>query len=274
MAVVVPFWQLNFDIDKYVNRLIPDPPWHAVPYPIAYILGYRKSLPETPLGNLLLAARALLGVFISILLIQVISHQIPWVAADGPRIIGSFGAAAVLEFYAFESPFAQPRNFIASQVIATVVGVSLCKLFQLHSNEEWIRWLGGSLACAATTSLMGLTKTIHPPAGATALLAVVDDRAVQIGWKLIPLALLSCSIMLIVALVLNNIFSRFPLYWWTAANLRSIPQEQLSGLSVDDEEKGKSQRFEIIIGDKIIVPEHIQLSAEERLLLEKLSSRL
>ena len=72
---------------------------------------------------------------------------------------------------------------------------------------------------------MGLTKTVHPPAGATALLAVVDDRAVP------------------------------------------------SGLSLD-EEKGKSQGFEILIGDKIIVPDRIQLSAEERLLLEQLASRL
>lgn len=120
---------------------------------------------------------------------------------------------------------------------------------------------------------MGLTKTVHPPAGATALLAVVDDRAVQVGWKLIPLALLSCSIMLVVALLLNNIFSRFPLYWWTVAELRPALKEQPSGLSLD-EEKGKSQGFEILIGDKIIVPDRIQLSAEERLLLEQLASRL
>ncbi|KAI1367022.1 HPP family-domain-containing protein [Xylaria arbuscula] len=270
---MAPFWQYNFDIDRYINRFVPAPPWQFTPYPVAYIFGHRKYPSEPAFGNLILTARALLGVFVSILLIQVISHQIPWVAEDGPRIIGSFGAAAVLEFYAFESPFAQPRNFLVSQIIATVVGVSVCKLFQLHSDEEWIRWLGGALACAATTSLMGLTKTVHPPAGATALLAVVDDKAAQVGWKLIPLALLSCSIMLVVALLLNNIFSRFPLYWWTAAELRPTLKEQPSGLSLD-EEKGKSQGFEILIGDKIVVPGHIQLSAEERLLLEQLSSRL
>ncbi len=123
---------------------------------------------------------------------------------------------------------------------------------------------------------MGLTKTVHPPAGATALIAVVDDRAVSIGWKLIPLVLLSCIVMLTVALLLNNVFSRFPLYWWTASDLGAPPpKEQFSGLSLDDEEKGRARRFEILIaGDQVIVPEHIQLSPEERLLLEQISSRL
>ncbi|KAI0976123.1 HPP family-domain-containing protein [Xylaria arbuscula] len=273
---MAPLWQLNVDIDQYLNRIIPAPPWQAVPYPVSYFLGHRKNSPDRSYGNLLLTARALLGVFVSILLIQVISHQIPWVAAGGPPIIASLGAAAVLEFYAFESPFAQPRNFFISQIIATVVGVSLSKLFQLTSDEYWIRWFGGALACAATTSLMGLTKTVHPPAGATALIAVIDDRAVSIGWKLIPLALLSCSIMLIVALVLNNVFTRFPLYWWTASDLRKKdpPKEQLSELSLVDEEKGKVRRVEILIGDKIILPKHIQLTPEEMLLLEQISNKL
>ncbi|KAI1421686.1 HPP family-domain-containing protein [Xylaria sp. FL1777] len=271
---MAPLWQLNFDIDQYLNRIVPAPPWQAIPYPVSYLLGHRKYTPDKTYGNLLFTARALLGAFVGIFLIQLISHQIPWVAADGPPIVASFGAAAVLEFYAFESPFAQPRNFVISQVLATVVGVSLCKLFQLSSNEDWIRWLAGALACATTTSLMGLTKTVHPPAGATALIAVIDDRAVKVGWKLIPLALLSCAIMLAVALILNNIFSRFPLYWWTASDLRAPPKEELSELSLNDEEKGKSGRFEIVIGDTIIVPEHIQLTPEERLLLEQISSRL
>lgn len=87
---MAPFWQFNFDIDHYANPFIPAPPWRFIPYLVAYILGHRKSPSETAFGNLLLTARALIGVFISILLIQVISHQIPWVVTDGPRIIGSF----------------------------------------------------------------------------------------------------------------------------------------------------------------------------------------
>ncbi|KAI1277677.1 HPP family-domain-containing protein [Xylaria sp. FL0933] len=272
---MTPLWQVSFDIDQYLNRIVPAPPWQAIPYPVSYFFGHRKDPSDKIYGNLLLIARGLLGAFVSILLIELISHQVPWVAADGPPIIASLGAAAVLEFYAFESPFAQPRNFFGSQIIATVVGVSICKLFQLSSDEYWVRWLGGALACATTTALMGLTKTVHPPAGATALIAVIDDRSVKIGWKLIPLILLSCTVMMIVALILNNVFTRFPLYWWTPSDLGVLPKQQPSALSLDDEEKGKSRRFEILIGDnKIIVPEHIQLTPEEKLLLERIASKL
>ncbi|KAJ8125754.1 hypothetical protein O1611_g7883 [Lasiodiplodia mahajangana] len=247
---MAPLWHLNFDIDNYVNRIIPPPPWQAIPYPVSYFLGYRKSPPEQKHGNILFTLRALLGVFLSL------------------------GAAAVLEFCAFESAFAQPRNFYFSQIIASVVGVSLSKLFQLGPDEDWVRWLGGALACATTTALMDLTKTVHPPAGATALIAVIDDNSVSIGWKYIPLVLLGCSIMLFVALILNNIFSRFPLYWWTASNLAALPAKQPSGLSLADEESGKAQPAEVtILQGEIVVPAHIRLSPEEKLLLEKISSK-
>ncbi|KAI3337198.1 HPP family protein [Xylariaceae sp. AK1471] len=271
---MAPFWQFDFDIDDHLNCIIPSPPWQAIPYPVSYFLGYRKQPPEK-YGNILLTVRALLGVFGSLVLIQLVSHDVLGVAPTGPLIVASFGAAAVLEFYAHESPFAQPRNFIFSQIIATVVGVSFCKLFQMHSDEDWVRWLGGALACATTTALMGLTKTVHPPAGATALIAVVDDRAVSIGWRFIPLVLLGCAIMLFVALIVNNVFGRFPLYWWTASNLVSLPPKHPSMSSSGDEDKGKTLRTELIIlRGKVIVPEHIQLSLEERLLLEHISSRL
>ncbi|KAI0460519.1 HPP family-domain-containing protein [Xylaria acuta] len=274
---MAPLWQLHFDIDRYVNPIIPAPPWETVPYPVSYLLGHRRFPAEKKYGNILLTLRALLGVFASLVLVQLLSHQIPWVAANGPRIVASFGAAAVLEFCAFESPFAQPRNFVVSQVIASVVGVSLSKLFQLRSNDDWVRWLGGALACAITTALMDLTKTIHPPAGATALIAVIDDSAQSIGWKFIPLVLLGCGIMLFVALILNNVFTRFPVYWWTASNLAAFPTKPLSDPSLGDEEtaaKARSAEILILPGGEVVVPKHIRLSPEEKLLLEQISSKL
>jgi CBS-domain-containing membrane protein len=181
----------------------------------------------------------------------------------------------VLEFCAFEAPFAQPRNLFFSQIIASVIGVSFNKLFQLGAHDDRIRWIGAALSCATTTALMALTGTIHPPAGATALIAVIDDSVVSIGWKLIPLVLLGCSVMLLVALLLNNIFTKFPLYWWTASDLGEFPTKQLSGLSFGDEESGKVQRAEIaILQGEVVVPEHVRLSPEDKLLLEQISRRL
>ncbi|KAI8628719.1 HPP family protein [Xylariaceae sp. FL1651] len=271
---MAPLSRLHFDIDDHLNPFLPSPPWHVIPYPISYMLGYRKQPPEK-YGNILLIIRALLGVFVSLVLIQLVSRYVLGVAPNGPLIVGSFGAAAVLEFYALESPFAQPRNFLVSQLIATVVGVSFCTLFRLHSDADWVRWLGGALACASTTALMGLTNTVHPPAGATALIAVVDDRAVSIGWRLIPLTLLGCTVMLFVALLLNNLFGRFPLYWWTASDLAASPVGPSSGSSSGDEEKARNNPAElVIIQGKVIMPEGIRLSAEERLVLERISNKL
>ncbi|KAG5990098.1 hypothetical protein E4U43_004367 [Claviceps pusilla] len=125
------------------------------------------------------------------------------------------GAAAVLEFYTIEAPLAQPRNAIVGQFISALTGVAVAKLFQLSDQFPSLQWVGGALACALSTVLMGLTKTVHPPAGATALLAVVDARLVQIGWFLLPVIMLGCALMLAVALLVNNIERRFPVYWWT-----------------------------------------------------------
>ncbi|KAI2642714.1 HPP family-domain-containing protein [Xylaria nigripes] len=270
--------QLNFDIDDYLNRIVPSPPWRFIPYPVSYLLGHRKGPPEKKYGSLLLLSRAMIGIFISLVLIQFVSHQIPWVASNGPRIVASFGAAAVLEFYTVDAPLAQPRNSVLSQAIGTVIGVSFFKLFRMHSEEEYVRWMGGALACATTTVLMGLTKTVHPPAGATALLAVIDDTAAALGWKLIPLVLLGCTIMLGVALILNNICGRFPLYWWTASDLETLPVVEKLGTSTPslrDTALEKAQPVEItIVRGQVIVPPNIELSPEEKLLLERISSRL
>jgi CBS-domain-containing membrane protein len=62
---------------------------------------------------------------------------------------------------------------------------------------------------------MALTGTVHPPAGATALLAVVDQSSVTLGWYFVPLVLLSCTLMIFVALLVNNVQRRFPVYWWS-----------------------------------------------------------
>ncbi|KAI1633236.1 HPP family protein [Biscogniauxia mediterranea] len=263
----------NFDIDKYLNRFIPQPSWRSIPYPLAYFMGYRRGDPKVR-GNLLVTLWAFVGVFCSLVLIQVISDQIPDVADHGLSIIASFGAAAVLQFYAIESPFSQPRNCFFSQIMASIVGVSCCKLFSLSPNFESIRWLGGALACAFTVALMGLTKTIHPPAGATALIAVIDDGITRVGWFLVPLVILHCSIMLGVALVLNNIQRRYPIYWWTSDDLQGS-QAQKNDDIPPIEEKVTSQHREVVVtGNQITIPDGVMLSEEEKIVLQRICGKL
>ena len=60
---------------------------------------------------------------------------------------------------------------------------------------------------------MQVTKTTHPPAGATALLAAVNAEVYNISWYYLPVVLLSSMLVLATALLLNNIQRRYPVFW-------------------------------------------------------------
>ncbi|KAM0263566.1 hypothetical protein ACHAQJ_001185 [Trichoderma viride] len=299
----------NFNIDRFLNPLVPPPPWNHIPYPIAYWFGFRKTKQQEQ-GNLMPIFWAFIGVFGAIAMIEAVGHHVAsFPGHHVPTIVGSFGAAAVLEFYAIESPLAQPRNAILGQVLSAVIGCGVGKLFLLSDNFEDIKWLGGALACASATAVMALTKTVHPPAGATALLAVVDPTLIQVGWFLIPVMLLGCSLMLGAAMLINNLERRFPVYWWTPEDTRqanpifrrrhsktaaeaaageSKPEDVGSGeeIYVSDIEANASADKEleredtihaadiIIKPGQVIVPEHVYLTQEEQQYLETLCKRL
>ncbi|KAM0424944.1 hypothetical protein ACHAPT_009745 [Fusarium lateritium] len=285
----------KFDIDRLLNRFVPPPPWSHLPYPVAYFLGYRRNKPRD-IGSIVPVLWAFVGIFCALSIIEVLSERIPSFKERGaPIIVGSLGAGAVLEFYAIESPLAQPRNFFFGQLIAATLGIAIGKLFLLSDDFESIRWAGGAISCATVTAVMALTKTIHPPAGATALLAVVDDRLLSLGWFFIPVVLFNCTIMFVVALLINNIQRTFPSYWWTPENLRGIrtegerpktpsdieskggiAEEMRTDDGSDTERHERHDGQEVIIkpGGVLVLPSHIFLMQEEIQLLEEISNRL
>ena len=129
---------------------------------------------------------------------------------DSVLLIGSFGASAVLICGAIRSPLAQPRSLIGGHLISAVVGVAS---FKLVGDNFVAAGLSVSLAIAAMT----VTDTLHPPGGATALIAVVGGETIHnLGFFfiLIP-AELGALFLLLVALVVNNIpkTRSYPLYW-------------------------------------------------------------
>ncbi|KAI7969516.1 hypothetical protein EIK77_005146 [Talaromyces pinophilus] len=240
-----------------------------------------------------MVAWAFLGIFIGLIVVEIVTKQVPiFQDHHAPIIIASFGAGSVLHFYSIESPLAQPRNAVVGQLIASIVGVGICKLFALSPHFESIRWIGGALSCAIATALMALTKTVHPPAGATALLAVVSNDSLQLGWLLVPMVLLGAVLMLIVALLINNIQRQFPYYWWSPEDLspdskrgkiteddgghvHEADLEKNSSISSPSHSEGSFDQPQIIIRRGTVhVPSHIYLTPEERLLLEELSDRL
>ena len=129
---------------------------------------------------------------------------------DALLILGSFGASAVLIYGVILSPLAQPRNLIGGHVISAVIGVAV---FQIAGDN----FIAAGLAVALAIVAMMLTDTVHPPGGATALIAVIGgDTVHELGflYTLMP-AGLGALLLLLVALVVNNIpkTRRYPLYW-------------------------------------------------------------
>jgi CBS-domain-containing membrane protein len=130
---------------------------------------------------------------------------------DLTLIIGSFGASAVLLYAAIKSPLAQPRNLVGGHIISALIGVAC---FQLFGNTIWI---ASALAVSFAIVAMLATKTVHPPGGATALIAVIGGAKVHsLGfyYALVP-AGAGAIILLVVALLVNNLSRnrKYPEYW-------------------------------------------------------------
>ena len=127
-------------------------------------------------------------------------------------IIGSFGASAVLIYGAIRSPLAQPRNLLGGHILSAIVGVTA---FQWLGGQPW---LAAAVAVSTSIALMHLTKTLHPPGGATALIAVIGGESVHhLGYLYVVMpAALGAIVMLIVALIVNNIpkSRKYPEFWW------------------------------------------------------------
>lgn len=152
-----------------------------------------------------------LGSFLGIALVGSL-HQYVLAPMDLALIIGSFGASAVLIYGAIQSPLAQPRNLLGGHLISGLIGVAV---FQHFGS---VPWLAGALAVSLAIAAMHLTRTLHPPGGATALIAVIgSDQLHQLGYlyALIP-AETGAILMLGVALLVNNLPAkrRYPLFWW------------------------------------------------------------
>lgn len=80
----------NFDIDRFLNPIVPSPPWAYIPYPVAHFLGYRKAKPANT-GNLMPTFWAFVGIFCAIIILQVVSMHIPsFESHHAPAIVGSF----------------------------------------------------------------------------------------------------------------------------------------------------------------------------------------
>lgn len=118
-------------------------------------------------------------------------------------LIGSFGASSVLVYGVIQSPLAQPRNLIGGHLVSAIIGVTIQKVF------PDVLWLAAPLAVSLSIVFMQITKTLHPPGGATALIAVTGSGTIiKMGYFYVISPVLSgVLILLFVAIIFNNMTS-------------------------------------------------------------------
>lgn len=156
------------------------------------------------MGSVLIAW---LGAFLGIGLVALVVGLFPDMHL---LVIGSFGASAVLLYAAPAAVFAQPRNLLIGHLLSAAIGVACFKYL------PDIAVLQEAVAVATAITAMMLTRTVHPPGGATALIAVIGGEPVHaLGWGyMVPVGFGAFGLLL-VALLTNNLYrwGSYPERW-------------------------------------------------------------
>ena len=154
-----------------------------------------------------------LGAFVGIYLVSLLSKSSQLDLLNTQLLVASFGASAVLIYGAPQADFSQPRSLVGGHVLSALIGVTVFKFLPFDLN------LLGALAVSLSIVVMHFTKTLHPPGGATALIAVIGSSEVHsIGYLFVfsPIAT-GALVLLLIALVVNNLSNNpkrhYPRYW-------------------------------------------------------------
>lgn len=190
------------------------------------------------------------------------------------------GASAILEYNAVRSPLGQPRNALLGHTFSALIGVGISKLFQYHEDYDSIKWIAGAVGCGIASAVMLLTNTVHPPGGASAVLAATEPTITAMGWYFVGLVMWGTTLMIAVGLVINNIQRQFPVYWWTPMDVvkakrrdeETMPDAQ-GGVERKKTDVTREERIQIT-GDDIALPKDMSLNAEETRVLERLRERI
>lgn len=171
--------------------------WRNFKQYINKIHGSAAYQPRFPLSQILFTY---IGSFLGIAALAYLS-----IVSDYPLIAAPFGAAAVLVFAVPNSPLAQPRNLIFGNLLGGIVSVVMVYLF---GSEPWVM----ALSVATAIKVMQLTKTLHPPGGAVALVGVMS----QASWNFVLTPVVAGSIVLLFCtFVFNNLMPErsYPQHW-------------------------------------------------------------
>ncbi|MBC7883305.1 MAG: HPP family protein [Anaerolineae bacterium] len=123
-----------------------------------------------------------------------------------PLVIAPFGATSVLVFGVPDSPLAQPRNVLLGNCLSACIAVALVALFGAQP-------LVMALAVATAIAAMQWTRSVHPPAGAVALVGVMSHAS----WPFILAPVFCGSLVLVCCTFAFSTFApgrTYPRHWF------------------------------------------------------------
>ena len=116
-----------------------------------------------------------------------------------PMIVAPMGASAVLVFAVPASPLAQPWPVIGGNVISACVGIGM----GLATGSPA---LAAALAVGTAIAAMSVTRSLHPPGGACALLCALGAAGPeQWGWLYLLPVLANVLLLALAGWLYNNL---------------------------------------------------------------------
>ncbi|WP_047043049.1 HPP family protein [Vibrio mexicanus] len=101
-------------------------------------------------------------------------------------IMAPFGATTVLVFGLPDSPLAQPKNVILGHLVTASIGVAFTQFIGVTPVTL-------AIATGLGVSLMLLTKTTHPPAGANPILIMLTAQS----WAFLITPVLTGAVLIV-----------------------------------------------------------------------------
>ena len=122
-------------------------------------------------------------------------------------LIPPFGASMVLVMAVHESPLAHPKNVLFGHIISAFSGVFIYSILGFS-------FLSVGLGVGLAIFLMMTTKTVHPPAGANPIIAILGAKGLD--FIIMPIAVGAFFIVLF-AIIYNKLLKR---KYFTLSDLR------------------------------------------------------
>lgn len=249
----------QFTIDKWLDRYVFPNQVHRLPGPLRRVLGGHAA---RPVSDHWLWLSTLVSTFCGILLLMGVfrSHTV-FGQHHAPVIFASYGASAILCFNATQSPLSQPRNVLFGHFVASVIGVCILELFSLLRAGRDNLYIGGALSVAVLSVVMSILGCVHPPAGASALLPLIDSQVAAMGWWFLPAQLVSLVLILATACVTMNLVRTYPVYWWSPCDVSKAPVTAKTSEAAQTSEAATSTIS--ILAHEINVPENLAVDENE-----------